>query len=360
MISLIPSLSQYRTGGRLKKPCFLVSRNNRYMRVYVYASERECVCVCVCIFTSTRVLIANAVVVLFGLSSFSSAWATQGVQWTFDVRTNRTRLDIWVSDNRPNANLLSLQYVYLGSTQAFFYVLMTFVTVYLSAERCICIIRVLIANAVVVLFGISCFSSAWATQGVQWTFDVGTNRTRLDIWVSDNRRDVELFNDACNGMALPVLAEIMILVCTGFMLQGIRDSTMFRQRNAKKETSQKSLNCRKDVCPAEIKANIIKRTTIMSSKDLKLTKIVVLLAMLFFVCNLPVFVSSFLRTLIPEIRVYGRQNKLHALLYSLVLEFGVINCTANILVYYNASSRYRHEFKILFNRFGFTRDHNLH
>ncbi|CAG5132616.1 unnamed protein product [Candidula unifasciata] len=271
-----------------------------------------------------------------------------------------------------DVNLLSLQYVYLGNTKAFFYVMMTFVTVYLSAERCICIIfplkvkeiftsrRVIIANTVVVLFGISCFTPAWATQGVQWTFDVGTNRTRLDIWVSDNRRDVELFVDACNGMALPVLAQILILVCTGFMLQGISDSTKFRQRYTKKETPRRGLNSREDVCPAEIKANIIKRTTIMSGKDLKLTKIVVLLAMIFFVCNLPVFISSFLRALITEIRVNKQHNKLHALLYSLVLEFGVINCTVNILVYYNVSSRYRHEFLMLFSRSGFTRDHNLH
>ncbi|CAG5132617.1 unnamed protein product [Candidula unifasciata] len=268
-------------------------------------------------------------------------------------------------------NLLSVQYVYIGYTRGFMYDLSTIDTVYLTIERSVCIMipfkvkdiftttRVCIINVIIVMFCVACFSPAWATQGLQWVFDPVFNMTRLSLWLSYNRRSISLFIDTFNGMVLPVLAQILIAVSAGVMIRGVKNSSKFRRQAANLTKIKDTFLTEQTTTSKTLPSSHQSKNNITLNKDLKVTKVVILLAMIFFVCNSSVFIVAFIRVLIPEIDVGGQQYQLYAQLYALVVLSGMVNATVNIVVYYTVSTKYRKEIVRLFRWAGtrrFTQD----
>lgn len=258
----------------------------------------------------------------------------------------------------PAVNMLSVQYVFLGYTRGLMYVLSTLDTVYLSIERCVCIMapfkvkdmftapRVRLVNLTILIFGLVCYCPAWATQGLQLVFDPENNRTRLVLWLSSNRRDVDIFVDTFNGMALPVLAQFLITISAGFMIQGIKNSLKFRHQAVNLSKAESKSSTKNNI--TTVSSRNLKKGNNLAKKDLKLTKVVIFLAMIFFICNAPVFIVAFVRALLPELDVGKQHYKLYLLLYSVVYLSGLINATVNIIVYYTVSTKYREEMVILF------------
>lgn len=244
---------------------------------------------------------------------------------------------------------MHILYVYIAYTKGFMYVLSTLVTVHLSVERCVCMTfpfkvkdilttpRVILVNLIITMFGLGCYCPAWATQGLIWSTDPGTNMTRLVLWVSANRRYVDLFIDTFNGIVILLLSQLLISLSAWFMIQSMNKSTKFRQQavSVQKPESYREVSSMNNV-------------KVMTNKDVKLTKVVITLSLIFFVCNLPVLIVAFLRALMPEIDVGKSQHNLYGVLYIIVYLFGIINSSVNIIVYHQVSTRYRREFRKLF------------
>ncbi|CAG5134804.1 unnamed protein product [Candidula unifasciata] len=261
-----------------------------------------------------------------------------------------------------DVNLLSVQYVYIGYTRGLMYDLSTIDTVYLTIERSVCIMipfkvkdifttsRVCIINVIIVMFCVACFSPAWATQGLQWVFDPVYNKTRLSLWLSYNRRSIDLFIDIFNGMVLPVLAQVLITVSAVFMIRGVNNSSKFRLQAANLTKTKDTFLTEQTTASKTLPSSHHSKNNITLNKDLKLTKVVILLAMIFFVCNSSVFIVAFVRVLIPEIDIGKHQYQLYTLLYALVFLSGMVNATVNIIVYYTVSTKYKKQIMRLFRR----------
>lgn len=264
----------------------------------------------------------------------------------------------------PEVDYMIVLYVYIAYVRGFMYVLSTLVTVYLSLERCICIMlpfkikdiftksTVILANVAFVLFGVLCIGPAWATQGTQWELNPSTNVTRLTIWLAVNRRDIDLFVDIFNGMVLPLIAQVLITVSAAFMIRGINKSAKFRQQTVNLEKARTSTDFTYDLSQTTKTSHALNKT--MTSKEVKITKVVILLALIFFSCNLPVFLVAFVRAMVPELDIGKPQYNLYIVLYAAVYQCVLINSTVSILVYYYVSTRYREVFVTLFNVLGST------
>lgn len=228
-------------------------------------------------------------------------------------------------------------------SRGFAYVQIQLIIVYLSLERCICIMlplkvrdiltprRVILINVIIAIFGFVCYIPVWLNpRRLPWLYDPNPNLSQWDI-----------LSLTFIGIAVPASAEIVIVVCTGIMLHGINQSVKFRQRCATVRGSGT--------------AKSVKRIKIMTRKDLKLTKVVVLLAMKNCISILPSLVGSFLRAVIPDMDWNKQYEGLYEMFYSLGMKSRVINCLTDIFVYYNASSKYRKQFRVLFSRSGFVK-----
>lgn len=261
-------------------------------------------------------------------------------------------------------NTLPIKYVYVAYSRGFTYILATSVTVYLSVERCACVVfplkvrgifttrRVILVNVSIVMFGLACATPAWATQGTQWVYSPADNITHLVLWISANRRQIDLFLDTFNGMALPILAQTVITIGTGLMIHGIKKSSRFRNKadNLRMSSSGYSSKNKSLPTPNGKNTNFPKRGNTMTNKDIKLTKVIALLTLIFFACNLPVVMNTFVRILFPEVDIGKQQQNLFELLIVIVYQCILVKSTVNIFVYYYASSRYKRYFFTLFGR----------
>ncbi|XP_059157917.1 cholecystokinin receptor type A-like [Physella acuta] len=285
-----------------------------------------------------------------------------------------------INDHFPSAevDVLAVQYVYIGYTRGCTYALSTLVTVYLSIERCICIIfpfkvkdiftraRSLCTNLGILLFGVACFSPAWASQGLQWQREATLNVSRLVLWVSTSRRQVDLFVDTFNGVVLPTVAQVVITVTSVIMISGVRASSQFRARAPKGKDSGSSTmgsvvggpgsSTRAVGGPAPRQgpqrtvAGPTEQT--LPNKDGKVAKVVVLVAVIFFMCNLPVLLVAYTRPFVPDMDVGKAYYSLYLMVYTVVYVSGLVNASVNIFVYYFVSSKFRSTFMDTFCSWG--------
>ncbi|CAG5134898.1 unnamed protein product [Candidula unifasciata] len=257
----------------------------------------------------------------------------------------------------PNYNVGSIGFVYVAYTRALMYILSTLTTVYLSCERCLCVLtplkikdiftrpRTILVNVAIIMLGVASISPAWATQRTHWLFNPTNNITQLVLWLSANRRDIDLFIGTLTGMLSPIAAQVIITISSGFMIHGINKSSKFRN-TTNLERSRKTYNSKNE---SKIAGTTFHKTmNMMTNNELKLTIVVVLLTIIFFVCNLPLVMNVFVRVFFPEVDIGKPQENLYELLYSLVFQCVLVKSTVNIFVYYYASSRYRRDFLSLY------------
>ncbi|XP_055862617.1 alpha-1A adrenergic receptor-like [Biomphalaria glabrata] len=253
-----------------------------------------------------------------------------------------------------SVNMLAIQYAYLGYSRGCAYVISTCLTVYLSVERCFCIkfplnVKVILAphrslliKFSIVVFGLACFTPAWATQGLQVVFDTTTNETHLDLWLADCRREIDLFVDTFAGVVIPTVAQVVITVCAVFIINGLKSSAEFRQVASGKQIRSKlgEKTLLEDLGD--------KAQTIMTSKEAKAAKVVVLVAVLFFACNVPVLLVAYTRMFITELDFGKMYYKLYNVLYTVVYASGLVNACVNIVIYYTVSAKFKSVFLSLF------------
>ncbi|KAK3790539.1 hypothetical protein RRG08_060586 [Elysia crispata] len=95
---------------------------------------------------------------------------------------------------------------------------------------------------------------------------------------------------------------------------------------------------------------------ILSSRELKILRSVILVAVIFIICQIPFMAYSLARRLESEFdsivgsRKISKYINLFSVASSLSSFFAFVNATVNIAVYYNHNSRYRQCFRALFKR----------
>ncbi|KAH9502450.1 hypothetical protein Btru_075701 [Bulinus truncatus] len=244
-------------------------------------------------------------------------------------------------------NLWAVQYVYLGYTRGCAYVISTCLTCYLSIERCFCILfplsvklilngaRSVIIKVSLIVFGLACFAPAWSTQGLQEVFDPLVNETHLDLWLASCRRDVDIFVDTFNGAVLPTLAQIILTISAVIIVRGLKASARFRQLCS---GTTAGLGKSETFASREIEAA---PPTVMTSKEARAAKVVVLVAVIFFACNVPVLVVAYVRLFVPELDFGKLYYKLYTVLYTVVYACGLVNASVNIIVYSAVSAKFK-------------------
>lgn len=249
----------------------------------------------------------------------------------------------------PEADLLSVQFVYIAYTRAVTHHMSTFATVYLALELCICITiplkvklmftktRSIIVNCSLLVFSIACTCPAWATQRLDWQYNPRFNRSRLTLALTGGRYGVEIYLGIFNGNTILITCQIVSIMCAILLISGIKKSAAFRKQAAIIQATTPAL----DFVPNGTikKIHVVGgKQKVASDKYTKLAKVTVLLTIVFLICNIPVMTVSLTKTILPGL-IYNQ--KLYGTLYFMMYASTLINSSVNILVYYYASERFR-------------------
>lgn len=251
------------------------------------------------------------------------------------------------------------------------------ITTFLGIERCICVTfpfkvkyiftrnRAIFAVLLIYTGTAFLYLPMHATNYLVWndvivgsTIINGTvmniTKSRLEMDFLDDRIFYENIHGIINGHILPIVSLILFFGSVLWMTYGLYKSSKFRTAMTKSKANNSKPN-NTDAVSGTVKDsgggsdNAKRQDDGLNNKTIRLVKVVLILAIVFFLCNLPRIIAMNAHVVNPEIRHFGKEYNLSNFLWHFVAFTSVINASVNIFIYLTVNSAYRAEFKELFH-----------
>ena len=256
-----------------------------------------------------------------------------------------------------------------------FYDTSTLITVYISVVRCACValpfkVKDMFTSRTAVIAFSSFFVCVFLLRLPMFIkkrfiteFDKLTNSSRVRVKEFDDGGLADTINDIVSRNVLPWTCFIIVTACLVVMVTKLRASAKFRFSMSGKDSGPMSPVTATDTkhdfdVGKESTATKDERSKdqILSSRELKILRSVILVAAIFVICQIPFMAYSLARRLETEFddtrqgRKISKYINLFSVASSLSSFFAFVNATVNIAVYYNHNSRYRQCFQTLFKK----------
>lgn len=235
-----------------------------------------------------------------------------------------------------NVNFLTVEVLYCLYPLGLFHILANIVTVYLSTERCTCVLiplkvkglftksRSFYINIVFIILCTACICPMWTTQGLQWGFDPTVNSTRWVLWLAENRMEILSFSLYFYTVIMPPLTQIIITIESALMINVVRVQHKFRQTSASS-------------------VSVSVNNSGKSRKESKMTKIVICKDIIFLMSYFPWFIRC-MEDIAPDSDVVKANKDLIKIFSRVGRMFTLINVNSNFILYYTLSTKYKHVF----------------
>lgn len=150
------------------------------------------------------------------------------------------------------------------------------------------------------------------------------NKTLVGIIFQDDKEVVERVTFLIINFVIPFGAFMIVTICAVILSTQLRRSTEWRQ-----------------IAPIDAKNDKI------SSRNLKVAKMVVTIAILFIACFTPITIVMLAIAFVPAMSLSGRYVQVSIILGEVTFILEGINSSMNIFIYHHMSSKYRDTFKQL-------------
>ncbi|GFS14514.1 chemosensory receptor A [Elysia marginata] len=223
------------------------------------------------------------------------------------------------------------------------------VTVYISFERCLCILMPLkvkqwitsrttvIIVSIIAVLTLGPMITLFVRWETVWILSPQTNRTTLELVVV-NKPGLALLETVMHymvGLMSVFLAFIFIVVCTVFLVVHLKRSSEWRKAAISGTATEAS-----DTSKVSSKKPML-------TKEERLVKMVVSIAAVFIVCFTPTAVYHLCQAFVPGFSLFGRHRNLVSVLYMPTSILQSLSASVNIFIYYSMGTRFRNAFRQL-------------
>ncbi|CAG5127962.1 unnamed protein product [Candidula unifasciata] len=230
-------------------------------------------------------------------------------------------------------------------------------TTFLAVARCMCVAkplqfkntftrkRAIMFMVGFAVFAIVTYSPILANMGMRHKFETLLNRTRPALWVSPVRESVKEIIWTINNMLLPFATQFIIIICVFIMSRSLRAASRFRQSSVamtekgfEKHGTNHNTNLNEvDLEFSEANNSVDKLT----GKDLRVIQQVVLISVVYIVCNTPKILISIVTTLEPEFTIGKGYTRLYLCVNGMRMHFEIVNSAVNLIIYYKFNTKFR-------------------
>ena len=213
------------------------------------------------------------------------------------------------------------------------------VTAFISFERFLCVVLPLkvkslvtpkvavVSVLVITLLTVGPSIGVYWVWVFVWRFHPHLNRTILDV-VTVDTPNIKLLEDITTsicGFVQPLLAFIIVVACTIFLTIHLRRSSAWRQ--------------------GAVSGNVIakgkEQTTRVSTKEKRVVKMVVVIAVIFIVCFAPNSAVILCSIAFKDFNMFGVHRNTFVLMFLISLVGQSFSASVNIFIYYKMASKYR-------------------
>lgn len=164
-------------------------------------------------------------------------------------------------------------------------------------------------------------SPNYVVSRLDMAFVPSRNKTLVALIHTANRETVKKMSHIINNTVIPIMAFVIISVCTVILVIKLRQTTKWRQ-----------------------KATSYVQADLTSHRTQKVTKMVVMISSLFIACFIPLSILFISITFVPSLNIDGRNLGTVLLVGGTGTILESINAGMNIFIYYHMSSKYREAF----------------
>lgn len=230
-------------------------------------------------------------------------------------------------------------YFTAGVPRAAFSRITCLITVYVTAERCLCIafplkVKQMItpktaASTLVSIYLITWISAAplYCTSAIGWKYIPERNRTLLGIIIANDTDAAESAIYIIHAL-FGALAFFAVILFTSVLIRKLGQKSAWR----------KTANLSQDTSGAA------------SNRERKTVAMIVLIASVLIICYTPAVLLCAITFYEPEFNTGGSYYNEYQILWSFAFLFEAINSSVNIFVYLKMSTKYRLTFQEIFSR----------
>ncbi|KAI8741895.1 muscarinic acetylcholine receptor M4 [Biomphalaria glabrata] len=238
---------------------------------------------------------------------------------------------------------------YLFNLSYVFYLVSCWITTMLSVERCFCVVspftvrqtftrgRCLTTIILIYVVHIAIHSPVFIFTQVMWVpVETGANLTMseqyiLTFVIDENSAWWETLSDFVIGISLSVLSQVILIICTIWMIVCLKNSSKIRKlpSNEIKGVDESNTEDKVSKTPEQT----------LSPKENRMVKTVLWLSIIVSSCNVPRFITTFVHQIVPGMNL-GAYENLEKLLWDISYFCGTSCCSFNIFVYIRLNSSY--------------------
>ncbi|CAG5124025.1 unnamed protein product [Candidula unifasciata] len=224
-------------------------------------------------------------------------------------------------------------------------------TTFLAVARCMCVAKPLhfknwfTKNRALgfilsfVILAVASYAPVTAYVGIVTQFDVMKNITRPILWVSPKRESVKVIAWIIKDLILPFATQFIVVVCVVIMASSLRISSRFRQSAVL--TSEKASSALDSNYNFTVSSTLTVPTDKLSRKDVRVVQQVVLISVVYIVCNTPKMVISTAVVTVPDFTIGKRYSNLYLGVIALRHQFEILNDAVNTFIYYRYNTKFR-------------------
>lgn len=226
-----------------------------------------------------------------------------------------------------------------------------FITTFLAIARCMCIARPLyfknaftIRRAVVLTVGFAglsviSYTPILANMNMINRFDSKINAFRIALRISPNREYVKVIVWIVVDLLFPLVTEIIVIVCIVVTANCLRATVRFRRASAR--TLMATNIAQRSFETQNIKEISLRVSDKLTGKDLRVLQQILLICVVYIICNTPKIVISVVATLEADFTIGKRYSVLYLCVNSIGKNFEIFNSTVSFTIYYKYNSKFR-------------------
>uniref|UniRef100_A0A2C9LKG9 G-protein coupled receptors family 1 profile domain-containing protein n=1 Tax=Biomphalaria glabrata TaxID=6526 RepID=A0A2C9LKG9_BIOGL len=228
------------------------------------------------------------------------------------------------------------------------YVMSMLTTLYLAIVRCLCVARPfhfkniftqrrsVLSLCALAVFTIGSYLPLLFQMGMDAQVDKRTNSTRLLLWITLEREFIKVIIWATRDTAISIASQVIISICVVVMATILRRSSQFRKKHAAVISSIMITQRHSDNSqPSEI------TDSNSAKKDKVLVKQIILICVVYIVCNFPKVVLNIAVALEPELTIGRRYQNIIQAEVNVMTSAQMLNSCFNVVVYYKFNAKFR-------------------
>lgn len=224
-------------------------------------------------------------------------------------------------------------------------------TTFIAVARCMCVAKPLHFKhwftigktlgfiCLCVIVSVVSYVPVIANMGIVRQFDHKKNITRPTLWFSSKQDSVKVITGIVIEMMLPFVTQFIVVICVMIMAYNLRLSAKFRQSAALvSENVTFVLNQKQKATPCSTVTVPINK---LAGKDVRVVQQVVLISLVYIICNTPKMILSMAAVTVPEFTVGKRYSNLYLSVNMLRQQFDMFNSSVNTFIYYRFNTKFR-------------------